>query len=190
MTVDKNPQPPNLEADALLRHSDQLAIDICFCEWERQSSWQNFTMNEPVFKFAVIYISHSIFFFFFSLKNKAWHFMWTVCSKRIFYNILCCCWDWHINFYHSLLYKFSQWQIDSFLSFFQKTEFDISCKICKKCQNYLFSGKKKWKNISICHLLKILPKILRIKDKTTFPGLAPMSHTKRKYSLLLHFSQL
>ena len=33
--------------------------------------------------------------------------------------------------------------------------------VCMKCQN-LFSGKNK-KNISICYLLKILPRVLSIK---------------------------
>ena len=50
----------------------------------------------------------------------------------------------------------------------KQTEFDISCKletICMKYQN-LFSGKSK-KNISICHVLKILPACLalRVKEK-------------------------
>ena len=31
-----------------------------------------------------------------------------------------------------------------------------------KCQN-LFSGKNKKKNISVCHLLKILPRVLSVK---------------------------
>ena len=35
--------------------------------------------------------------------------------------------------------------------------------ICMKCQN-LFSGKKKNNNNSICHLLKILPRVLNIKS--------------------------
>ena len=53
-----------------------------------------------------------------------------------------------------------------FSYFSQKTGFDISCKlspvetICMKCQN-LFSGKNK-KNISICFLLKILPRVLSV----------------------------
>ena len=57
------------------------------------------------------------------------------------------------------------------LFFFQKTGFDISCKfsplktVCMKCQN-VFSGKNK-KNIAIkiCHLLKILPRVLRVFGK-------------------------
>ena len=55
-----------------------------------------------------------------------------------------------------------------FSYFFQKTGFDILCKlspletICMKCQN-LFSGKMK-KNISICHLLKILPRVLSVNE--------------------------
>ena len=48
----------------------------------------------------------------------------------------------------------------------QKTGFDSSCKlspmetVCMKCQ-ILFSGEKKnnKKNISKCHLLKILPRV-------------------------------
>ena len=55
-----------------------------------------------------------------------------------------------------------------FFFFFQKTGFDILCKlssletICSKFQN-LFSGKNK-KNISICHLPKILPRVLSINN--------------------------
>ena len=51
---------------------------------------------------------------------------------------------------------------------FSGNRFDISCKlsametICMKGQS-LFSGKNK-KNISACRLLKILPRVLSIKD--------------------------
>ena len=51
-----------------------------------------------------------------------------------------------------------------FIYFYQETGLDISCKlspletICMKCQN-LFSGE----NISICCLLKILPRVLSVK---------------------------
>ena len=51
-----------------------------------------------------------------------------------------------------------------FFSYFsQKTGFDIAYieTICMKCQ--MFSGKNK-KNISKCCLLKILPRLLSIKD--------------------------
>ena len=74
---------------------------------------------------------------------------------------------WGINLYHSLGI-FSRRQIDDiFLIFFQKTGFDISCKlspketICMKC-HILFSEKNK-KNISKCRLLKILPRVLSVK---------------------------
>ena len=52
--------------------------------------------------------------------------------------------------------------------FSQETGVDISCKlslketVCMKCQ-ILFPGENK-KNISKCHLLKILPKVLSIKS--------------------------
>ena len=36
--------------------------------------------------------------------------------------------------------------------------------ICMKCQN-LFSGKKKKNNISVCRLLKILPRMLSVKKR-------------------------
>ena len=60
------------------------------------------------------------------------------------------------------------WNVKTcFLSYFsQKTGFDILCKlspmetICMKCQNP-FSGKDQ-KNISICYLLKILPRVLSV----------------------------
>ena len=52
-----------------------------------------------------------------------------------------------------------------YISYFsQTTGFDISCKletICIKCQN-LFSGKDRI-NISVFHLLKILPRVLSVK---------------------------
>ena len=54
-----------------------------------------------------------------------------------------------------------------FSLFLQKTGFDTACKlspletICMKCQ-ILFPGKN-GKNISIGHLLKILPRVLSIK---------------------------
>ena len=53
-----------------------------------------------------------------------------------------------------------------FSYFSQKTGFDISCQLSPqetigmKCQS-LFSGEK-YKNISICHLLKILPSVLSV----------------------------
>ena len=69
-----------------------------------------------------------------------------------------------LNHYHSTG-KFRRQQIEFFFLFFpQKTRFDTSCKlssmetICMNCQN-LFSGKNK-KNFSICHLLKIFPRVL------------------------------
>ena len=55
-----------------------------------------------------------------------------------------------------------------FFIFFKKTGSDTSCKlspketISMKCQ-ILFSGKNK-KNISKCHLLKILPGMLSVKE--------------------------
>ena len=79
-----------------------------------------------------------------------------------------------------------------FLFFFfpQKTDFNISCKlsppetICKKCQN-LFSGK----NISICRLLKILPRMLSVKSHITktrlfkyIENFATKKKTKTKFS--------
>ena len=51
--------------------------------------------------------------------------------------------------------------------FSQKTGFDISCKLFQmeivymKCQN-LFPGKNQWKK-NVCHLLKILPRVLSVK---------------------------
>ena len=56
-----------------------------------------------------------------------------------------------------------------FFLFSQKTGFDISCKlspveaICLKCQN-LFPGKKKKKNISIGRVLKISPRVLKVRQ--------------------------
>ena len=55
-----------------------------------------------------------------------------------------------------------------FLILFQKKEFDISCKLSQletismKCQ-ILFSGKNK-RNISIWYLMKILPRVLWVKN--------------------------
>ena len=55
-----------------------------------------------------------------------------------------------------------------FFLFFPENRFDISCKlspletICMKFQN-LFSGKNKKKNISVCCLLKILPRVLSVR---------------------------
>ena len=52
-----------------------------------------------------------------------------------------------------------------FLFFTEETGFNISCKFsrvqtnCLKCQN-LFCGENK--NISVCRLLKILPRILSV----------------------------
>ena len=73
------------------------------------------------------------------------------------------------NLNHSLGI-FSRRQIDDIFSYFsQKTGSDISCKlspeetICMQCQ-ILFSGKNK-KNISKCRLLKILPRVLSVKEK-------------------------
>ena len=60
-----------------------------------------------------------------------------------------------------------------FSYFSQKTGFDISCEsspketICMKCQN-LFSGEKKKKKNSVCRLLKILPRVLSVKDIDSF----------------------
>ena len=56
-----------------------------------------------------------------------------------------------------------------FFYFYQKTGFDISCKfslsetICMKFQ-ISFSGNNK-KNISNCHLLKSLPRVLVLRVK-------------------------
>ena len=78
--------------------------------------------------------------------------------KHIFHETI------HVNRYHSLGY-FSRRRNDYIFSyFFQKTGFDISCKlslletICIKYQN-LFSEKNK-KNILKCRLLKSLLKML------------------------------
>ena len=55
-----------------------------------------------------------------------------------------------------------------FVIFFQKPKFDISCQlsvletVCMKFQN-LFPGKNK--NISICRLLKILLRVVRVKKR-------------------------
>ena len=75
-----------------------------------------------------------------------------------------------------------------YLSYFsQDTGFDILYKlspwqtIWMKCQ-ILFSGKHK-KNISICCLLKILPKVLSFKESTLSWELLPFSkgdHASRK----------
>ena len=64
-----------------------------------------------------------------------------------------------------LIQQMTNWWF--FFFFSQKTGFDISCKlspietICMKCQ-ILFSGKNKKKYISICHLLKFLPRVLSV----------------------------
>ena len=61
--------------------------------------------------------------------------------------------------------KTHQWY---FSYFSQKTGFDICCKlsplepICMKCQNLFFVKNKK--NISICHLLKILTRVLSVNN--------------------------
>ena len=78
-----------------------------------------------------------------------------------------------INFYHSLWANSADDKLMMFSYFSQKTGSDISCKlspletICMKCQNQ-FSGKNK-KNISICHLLKILYRVLSINQKVNLP---------------------
>ena len=56
--------------------------------------------------------------------------------------------------------------------FSQKTGFDISCKLCIKYQKQ-FSGKNT-KNISKC-LLKILPRVLSIKTKSTKSIKSPLN---------------
>ena len=61
------------------------------------------------------------------------------------------------NFYHSMG-KFSRLQTDIFLLFSKKIGFDIS----KKSQS-LFSGKN-MKNLLECHLLKMLPIMLSVKE--------------------------
>ena len=73
-----------------------------------------------------------------------------------------------------------------FVSFSQKTGYDISYKlspketICMKC-HILFSGKNK-KNISKCRLLKILPRVLSVKEVT-------LSRAKnRKHRIVLAFA--
>ena len=71
--------------------------------------------------------------------------------------------------YHSLG-QFSRLQIDDiFLIFFPRKKdltFHANClqTICMICQS-LFPGKNKKKNSSICHLLKILPRVLSIQVK-------------------------
>ena len=77
-----------------------------------------------------------------------------------------------INLCHSLG-SLSRRQTDDILRILpQKTGFDFSCKLslletnCIKCQN-LFSEKKK-KTISMCCLLKFLPRVLSVK----FPNAA------------------
>ena len=53
-----------------------------------------------------------------------------------------------------------------FSNFSQKVGFNVSCKLSPmKCQ-IPFSGKNK-KNISKCHLLKILPRVLRVNQQFT-----------------------
>ena len=87
--------------------------------------------------------------------------IWGICSKFSKGGLVM-----KLNPYHSLGW-FSRQQIDNiFLIFPIKTEFDISCKLppletfCLKCQ-ILFSGKNE-KNISKCHLLKILTRVLSV----------------------------
>ena len=102
---------------------------------------------------------------FMMIITKACHYWLIFCSHTSYRcsNILPQTSSCHLlvfNFYHDKLVIFSY--------FSQKTGFDISCKlspletICMKCQN-LFFGKNK-KNISVCHLLKILPRVLSIKS--------------------------
>ena len=56
-----------------------------------------------------------------------------------------------------------------FFLFFSENRIDISYKlspletICRKCQNMISENNKK--NISVCHLLKILPGVLSIKSQ-------------------------
>ena len=68
----------------------------------------------------------------------------------------------HFNPYHSQGI-FSRWQMDIFLIFPRKWDLMFLMQImCIKCQ-ILFSRKNK-KNISKCHLLNVLPRVLSIKQ--------------------------
>ena len=84
----------------------------------------------------------------------------------------------------------TNWWYFSYFSL--KTGFDISCKlspmetIYMKCQN-LFSGKNK-KNITICHLLKILPTELSVNEvvlTSSTVGSLPVSITLALAGLVL-----
>ena len=82
-----------------------------------------------------------IFFLFFFLENRIWHFMQTV-SIFLFF-------------------------------FFQKTGFDVSCKLSPIWRQFAwnvkscFLGKKNKKNTSISRLLKILSRVLSVKLSMT-----------------------
>ena len=88
------------------------------------------------------------------------------CTYMLFVNLII-----SFNLYHSLGY-FSRRQIDDIsIIFSQETGLDISCKlcpldtICMKCQ-ILCPGKMR-KNVSVCRLLKILPRMLSIKKQVS-----------------------
>ena len=72
----------------------------------------------------------------------------------------------------TLLAKSANEKLVTFSFFFQKTGFDIPMEtICKKCE-ILFSGE----NVSKCHLLQILPRVLSVKGKNRLPEGTSLFH--------------
>ena len=71
--------------------------------------------------------------------------------------------DLNLNAYTTLDKIFNKLKHFSYFSL--ETGYDISFKtVCTKCQ-ILFSGKNK-KNISICHLLKVLPGMIMVQNNS------------------------